>query len=437
MVDVLVVGATGYTGNLIIRYLTVHRERDSFKLGIAARSKSKLDRLVSELDLSNVPSFTVDVINDDSIKALFDEARPRVVLSTVGPYIKWGKPLARACALNGVHYVDITGEASFVKDLIIELDYLATKTKSILVPSCGMDSVPSDAIAYLAAQTLRSVLKGMDQHGLENVGVAESHTRIAAKGGMSGGTASSVLTIVETLSRKDLMYSQTPDYLSPVKIRSPQRLKFVSSLPIVRPKRYGGIFFLIPFNITVVQRTRGLFTLYADKFDKDGDSEDLPAYAEDYSYSESWAASNRFTAFFFSLGIAMGGACLLLFPPLRWLFRKILPEPGQGPSDEALEKGFLNLHNISISTLLPTTGKPIVIESHFRGRGDPGYTLTAVMASEVALSLLTAQEKLPLLARKGGVLTPMTALGPILLKRLSASGRFEIESSVLDDETTE
>ncbi|KAL5482989.1 hypothetical protein ACEPAI_8218 [Sanghuangporus weigelae] len=437
MVDVLVVGATGYTGHLIIRYLAVHRERDSFKLGIAARSKSKLDRLVSELNLSNVQSFTVDVSNDGSIKALFDEARPTVVLSTVGPYIKWGKPLARACAHNGVHYVDIAGEASFVKDLIIELDFLATKTKSILIPSCGLDSVPSDAIAYLAAQTLRSALKTMHEHDLENVGIAESHTRIAVKGGMSGGTASSVLNIVETLSRKDLMYSQTPDYLSPVKVRSPQRLKLVSSLPIVRPKRYGGIFFLIPYNISVVQRTRGLFTLYADKFDKDGDSEDLPAYAEDYSYTESWAASNRFTAFFFSLSIAMGGACLLLFPPLRWLARKILPDPGHGPSDEALEKGFLKMHNISISTPLPTTGKPFVIESHLRGRGDPGYALTAVMASEVALSLLTAQEELPLLARKGGVLTPMTALGPILLKRLSASGRFEIESGVRDDGTTE
>ena len=223
-----------------------------------------------------------------------------------------------------------------MKDLIIELDYLATKNKTILIPSCGLDSVPSDAIAYLAAQTLRSTLNAMDQHDLENVGVAESHTRIDFKGGIPGGTASSILTMIETSSRKDIIRSQAPDYLSPVPIKGPSRhvTKFVSSLPIVRPKRYGSFFILIPYNITVVQRTRGLYKLHADRFSKN--SEDLPAYADDFSYTESWAASNRFAAFFFSLSIAVGSACLFLFPPLRWFARKVLPAPGQGPSDECV-----------------------------------------------------------------------------------------------------
>ncbi|KAL5512461.1 hypothetical protein ACEPAG_3114 [Sanghuangporus baumii] len=435
MVDVLLVGATGYTGRLVTRYLATHRERDSFKFGIAARSKSQLDELVSDFNLSGVQLFTVDVADNDSINALFEQASPKVVLTTVGPYIKWGKPLARACAGRGVHYVDIGGEAPFVKDIIVELDALALKTKAILVPSCGFDSVPSDAIAYLSALTLRTTLRSMHQDGaVANVGVAESHTRIRARGGVSGGTVASALNLLDTVSRKDVVACLAPDFISPVKLRSPRSIKLVSSLPVVRPKQYGSFFPLLPYNISVVQRTCGLFQTNEDEYDRNAveNINLLPAYSDDYSYTESWAASNRFAALSISVGVTLFGG-LLMLRPFRQLAKRFLPAPGQGPSKEALSKGFLNMHNISISTPLPTTGKPIVIESHLRGHGDPGYALTAVMASEVALALLTPQEKLPSLARRGGVLTPMTALGPLLIKRLSASDKFEFESHVWDD----
>ncbi|KAL5531760.1 hypothetical protein ACEPAF_5322 [Sanghuangporus sanghuang] len=435
MVDVLLVGATGYTGRLITRYLATHRERDSFKFGIAARSKSKLDELVSDLKLLGIQLFTVDVADDESIKALLSEANPKVVLTTAGPYIKWGKPLARACAWSGVHYVDIGGEAPFVKDIIAELDTVASKTKAILVPSCGFDSVPSDAIAYLSALTLRSTLESMeDQDDVANVGVAQSHTRIRARGGISGGTIASALNLLDAVPRKDLLASQAPDFLSPIKLRSPHTIKFISSLPVVRPKQYGSFFPLLPYNICVVQRTRGLFQTNEEKYDKKAvDNVNLlPAYSDDYSHTESWAASNRFAAFFISLGVALFGA-LLMLRPLRQLAKRVLPAPGQGPSEEALAKGLLKMHNISISTPLPTTGKPIVIESHLRGHGDPGYALTAVIAAEVALALLAPQERLPPLAHQGGVLTPMTALGPLLIERLSATGKLEFESRVRID----
>ncbi|KAL5482990.1 hypothetical protein ACEPAI_8219 [Sanghuangporus weigelae] len=422
MVDVLLVGATGYTGRLVTRYLATHRERDSFKFGIAARSKSKLDKLVSDFNLSGVQLFTVDVADNESIKALLEKASPKAVLTTVGPYIKWGKPLARACARSGVHYVDIGGEAPFVKDIIVELDTLASKTKTILVPSCGFDSVPSDVIAYLSALTLRTTLRSMHQGGAANVGVAESHTRIRARSGVSGGTIASSLNLLEAVSCKDLVASQAPDFISPIELRSPHSIKLVSSLPVVRPKQYGSFFPLLPYNISVVQRTRALFQTNEEKYDKNAANSVnlLPAYSDDYSYTESWAASNRFAAFSISLGVALFGA-LLMLRPFRQLAKRVLPAPGQGPSDATLSKGFLNMHNISISTPLPTTGKPIVIESHLRGHGDPGYALTAVMASEVALAVLAPQKKLPPLAQRGGVLTSMTALGPLLIERLSAS----------------
>ncbi|KAL5531759.1 hypothetical protein ACEPAF_5321 [Sanghuangporus sanghuang] len=418
MVDVLLVGATGYVGRLITRYLVTHRERDSFKFGIAGRPKADLDKLVSDLNLSDIQLFIVDVTDDESIKTLLSEANPKVVLTTVGPYMKLGKPLARACARNGVHYVDITGEAPFVKDIIAELDTVASKTKAILVPSCGFDSIPSDAVAFLAALTLRATLESMDQDGIANVGVAESHTRIRARGGVSGGTIASYLNLLDTVSRKEFAASQAPDFISPIKLRESHSIKFVSSLPIVRPKQYGSLFPLLPYNISVVQRTRGLFQTNEEKYDANATDNVnlLPAYSDDYWHTESWASPNRFSAFFSSLRVALSST-FMMFRPLRQLAKRFLPAPGQGPSEEALPKGSLEMHNISISTPLPSTG----------------YALTSVMAPEVALALLMPREKLPPLAHQGGILTPMTALGPLLIERLSATGKFEFESRVLDD----
>lgn len=334
MVDILLIGATGYTGGLIARYLATHRERCSFSFAIAGRSKTKLDKAFSDLSLSDIHVFLVDLSDDDSIQTLLREANPKVILTTAGPYMKCGKPLARACALSGTHYVDISGEALFVKSLIDELDTLATSSRAILIPSCGFDSVPSDTVAFLAALTLRKTLNSMDREETSNIGLVKSCSRLRARGGFSGGTIASALNLLETVPRKDLVTPRAPDFLGPTKLRSPSSPTFVSSLPVVKPKRYGGFFPLVPYNISVVHRTRGLFQVHADKYDANAsDSENtLPAYSDDYSYTEMWATPGPVSGFLLSFVVALFGAGLMI-PPFRWLMKRVLPSPGEGPSE--------------------------------------------------------------------------------------------------------
>ncbi|KAH8110427.1 Saccharopine dehydrogenase-domain-containing protein [Phellopilus nigrolimitatus] len=427
MVDILVLGATGYTGKLITRYLHVHRERGAFSFAIAGRSEARLAELVAELSLDGtVQVLRVDVTNNDELQAAVRTAR--VVINTVGPYYRWGRPVVKACARNGVHYVDLTGETPFVRDIIVRYDYLASKTHAVLLPSCGFDAIPSDVAAFLGAKTLRAAAGA-------HAGVAQSHTMFSVRGGVSGGTLATVFGIADAYPRGALRALQAPYVLSPVQGVVPAS-GLVFSLPRVRPARYGHVFPFAPHNCAIVQRTWGLLQLAArqrraNALDEDADGGAVP-YGNAFSYSESVAAGGPLSAFVISLGLALSGACLFFFPPVRWLLRKLLPAPGQGPSDEALEKGFFKATNISVSEALPGSEKTVVVETTVSGRGDPGYTLSAIMIAECALALL-APERLPALGREGGVLTPMTALGDVLIKRLAASGRFEFESEVRED----
>lgn len=224
-----------------------------------------------------------------------------------------------------------------MRDVILELDFLATKTHAILVPSCGFDSIPSDALAFLSARTLRDALQSTaEPYPDKSVGVAESHTIFTVKGGVSGGTLASAFSLMDTLPRSELVRAQAPDVLSPIKAKTRHAPQLVFTFPGGRPSGFGHLFPLAPHNVATVQRTRGLLQLQAAKHNgavEDGEEAPL-AYAADYTYSESMAASSRISAFIFGLGIALSSACIIFFPSLRWLLKKFLPAPGQGPSDK-------------------------------------------------------------------------------------------------------
>ncbi|PAV22974.1 saccharopine dehydrogenase [Pyrrhoderma noxium] len=202
-IDILVIGATGYTGKLVTRYLIAHRERESFSLGLAARNTAKLSAFVDGLAINPSNSVLIfgvrDIQDKDALEKLFRDNGVKVVLSTVGPFYLYGRTIVEACASTGVHYVDICGETPFVKEIIISFDYLAAKTGAILVPSGAFDSVPSDLLAYLSARTMGEELSKLlgdgDANGndeekrlREVVGVRDSHTVFTLRtAGASGG----------------------------------------------------------------------------------------------------------------------------------------------------------------------------------------------------------------------------------------------------------
>ncbi|KAG6899461.1 hypothetical protein C0993_010140 [Termitomyces sp. T159_Od127] len=375
--DIVVFGATGFTGRLITRYLASHPQFNQglFSFAIAARSQSKLHALVQEFKIpSSIDTIQVDVTDYRSVEVAVRSAR--VVINTVGPYWRWGTPVVKACANNGVHYVDLTGESVWIKDIINQFDYLATKTGAIIVPSCGYDSVPSDISAYLSNKTLKA-------YGDYDVATSVSGQKV--QGGVSGGTLNTIFTILGDIPRDKLRESAKDYSLSPVMGGVSPMFKFLYKqlIPGDTPV-FGSFFLMAPGNKKLVQRTFGLLELRTIMATQSGSSTEAAQLAKRERY---------------------------------------------GPSS--------------------TSTPPVHVKTVFKGDRDPGYALTAIMIAESALSLLlppiskpappskasSLPEGLPDLAKKGGILTPMTAFGDVLITRLVDTGRFAYETRVVGQES--
>ncbi|KAF9562971.1 hypothetical protein CPC08DRAFT_662407 [Agrocybe pediades] len=438
--DILVLGATGFTGGLITRYLSSHPQREHFTLAVGARSPQKLQKLIQEHSLpSSVKIVKVDVTKDDEIEAAVRGTR--VVINTVGPYWTWGTPVVRACIRNGVHYVDLTGETAWIRKIIIEMDYFATKTGAIIVPACGFDSMPSDISAWLANKTLKSIPPALNDQYL-NLGT--SLTAHSFEGGISGGTIASFMTLLEQTPKSNRRESALPYVLSPfVGLRSPPlRLLYNLAVPGAK-KLQGALFVMAPPNRAVVQRTFGLLEM-EQKYAKDKLQARKSAYGPDFCYDEFMVTSSTLHAVTLVASIIIGFG-MMMIKPVREIAKKFLPQSGSGPSEDVMQKGFIKSVNISTSDSFPATKVQTVI----KGKGDPGYLLTSIMISEAALCFLLppASKSSTLkpgsindnthtftdLARRGGILTPMSAFGDQLIQRLEDTGRFEFSSSVVGD----
>ncbi|MGB5934769.1 MAG: saccharopine dehydrogenase NADP-binding domain-containing protein, partial [Ornithinimicrobium sp.] len=181
--DLILVGATGFVGRLTAAYLARSAPTDA-SIALAGRSRDKLERIRAELPQAahDWPLLTVDVT--DAGAAAEISARTSVIVTTVGPYATYGNELIAACAEQGTHYADLTGEVLFVHDVIEQHQDRAVETGARIVNSCGFDSVPSDLGVMLADQAAAA-----DHEG--RLVEASLHVR-RAKGGFSGGTIDSM-----------------------------------------------------------------------------------------------------------------------------------------------------------------------------------------------------------------------------------------------------
>ncbi|KAG9312290.1 Saccharopine dehydrogenase-domain-containing protein [Chiua virens] len=432
MLDILLLG---YTGRLITRYLATHPQRTAFSFGLAARSQSKLKALVREhATLADVPTFVVDITNTDDVDKVVQRAQ--VIINAVGPYWYYGTPVVRACVRHEKHYVDLTGEAPWVRDIIFEFDYRASCCGSVIVPCAGLDSVPSDILAYLGNKTLK-------EFGGPSTTVCMSTSAWELHGtGISGGTFSSMLAHLEEIPKNKLEAAREDFALSPVQgVRSPQPRAFYS-LPISNPPIQGALYPMAIVNLQVVQRSWGLFELatrspglvVTTSPQSGGKHEGTTklSYGPQFKYEEFLALPSRLHSLLVVLFLVTVVQALRLFPPARWIARMIMPQSGEGPNEEQLEAGALKITNITTSLSLPNAqGRRTTVRTILRGKGDPGYLLASIMIAECALSLVLETDRLPAFAKRGGVLTPMTAFGDVLIERLKASGRIAIESEII------
>ena len=370
--DLVLLGATGFTGGLTAEYLAAHAPA-GLRWAIAGRNPDKLESVRGRLGAD------VEVLVADASDpaALSDVARrARVVISTVGPYLTHGGPLVAACAEAGTDYLDLTGEPEFVDRMFLEHHQTAVRTGARLVHACGFDSVPHDLGAYFTVQQLPSdqpiTLRGVVRSG----------------GTFSGGTFHSALN---QFARAQEM-RQTYAARRRVEPRPEGRTSRAAGGKPHRDPVLGYWLLPLPTIDPIVVARSGAA---------------LPAYGPEFRYSH-WAGTKTLR---YAAGGAVGVGALSLaaqVKPLRELLLSRVPQ-GSGPDAAKREKSWF-----TVDFVAEAGGQTV----HTRvSGGDPGYTETAKMLSESALCL--AFDDNPPTA---GQVTPAQAMGDALLARLQKAG---------------
>jgi short subunit dehydrogenase-like uncharacterized protein len=395
--DVVLFGATGFTGKLVAEYLSKNGPKD-LRWCIAGRNRDKLEAVRRELDLGDLPIRVADGHDEKALEALVPETR--VVCTTVGPYAKHGVLLARIAAKSGTHYCDLTGEPQFIRRSIDENEEPARKSGARIVHTCGFDSIPFDLGVLLLWDHAKKT-------GAKGLRWAKGFCG-ATKGSFSGGTIASMAVLFDEATKdKDVRrLLGDPHALDPVRTGGRTQDPFEQDQRSIRfdpdIERWTAPFLMATVNTRVVRRSNALTPGH---------------YGEDFKYQESMSFMKGPKGFFMASGItaALGGfAAAFAFAPTRKLITNKL-KPGDGPSKEEREAGYFK------TSFVGETEDGQKIRSRVEADGDPGYQETAKMLGESAMCLARDGERLPK-EPGAGVLTPSTAMGMALVERLRAAG---------------
>lgn len=390
--DVVVWGATGFTGRLVAAHL-MHRQGTGGNLrwALGGRSEDRLRAVRRSLGegAADLPLVLADAGDQDLLDRM--AARTRVVCSTVGPYALYGSGLVAACAHHGTHYCDLTGEVPWMRRMIDTHHHRARDTGARIVHSCGFDSIPSDLGVLFLQREAQRKLGGP-------CSTVKFRVR-EMRGGFSGGTVASMLNVLDEAERDPAVGTllNDPYALNPAEHRrgldGPER-----TLPDYDSDFRSWVtpFVMGAINTRVVRRGNAL--------------RNFP-YGHDFRYDEGMLMPFGLWGFPLAAGLSAGTASMravTAVPALRQGLKRLLPSPGEGPSAAARQAGRYVID-------LFGRGGSGYVQCRIRGAGDPGYGSTSGMLGEAALCL--AQDAL---TSDGGVLTPAVAMGEALLERLPA-----------------
>jgi short subunit dehydrogenase-like uncharacterized protein len=410
--DIVLYGATGFAGKLTAEYLA--RAGGDARIALAGRSQDKLRAVRDTLGekAQSWPLIAADASQPSSLTAMAEQTR--VVVTTVGPYLKYGLPLVAACAAAGTDYADLTGESIFIRESIDVYHKQAIDTGARIVHSCGFDSIPSDLSVYALHRLAEQEQAG--QLGDTNLVVR------SFAGGVSGGTVASMLELMRTASTdpEARRLINDPYTLTPDRAAEPE----LGAQPDIRWRRGGeiapelkgywvGAFVMAAANTRIVRRSNALLDYaYGRRFE----------YAEQMSMGRSFAAP-------VAAAMATGGNAATMALGSRYfnrlpskLVERIAPKPGTGPSESAREQGHYTVETYTTTT----TGARY--KATMSQKGDPGYKATSVLLGESGLALALDRDRLSDLR---GVLTPAAAMGDALLARFPAAG-VKLETSRLN-----
>jgi short subunit dehydrogenase-like uncharacterized protein len=384
--DIVLFGATGFTGQLVAKYIEARRPK---RWAIAGRNRDKLAAL--GLD---VPILVADALAPADCANIAKQTR--VVCTTVGPYTKYGSALVAACADAGTHYCDLTGEVNWMRAMIDAHHARARETGARIVHTCGFDSIPSDLGTWATQQEFitrygRPASKVTSYYGEQS-------------GGLSGGTAASGFEIAEAMKDPAVRrimrnpYALDPDPDGDHPRVDPQQVGWEPTL-----KMFYVPFFMAATNGPVVRRGHALAG---------------HPWGQQFVYRELMStpgnARGAVMAATITAGLA-GLAAAMKRPWLREQLKKRAPKPGEGPSQEQRERGHWKVR------FLAEDGPDRLIYVVADPSGDPGYQSTSKMLGESALCLAYDN-----LTSPGGCLTPSIAMDGALVTRLRAAGlRFD------------
>lgn len=385
--DIVLFGSTGFTGGLVAEYFATNVDLTKVKWAIAGRNAEKLETVKSNLISINPACKNVTVLtcNSDDVTSLENVTKQtKIIVTTVGPFAQHGETLVEACVNTSTNYCDITGEPAFVKSILKKYNKTAEEKGIYILNCCGFDSIPADAGALFTAMQLPAnetkTVKGF----------------VSSNGTFSGGTFASAVGAMSDIG-KNLLFpkknksseedASTKTKKTPVAKRIKSDLHFEKAInkwalpmPVIDP--------------WMVQRT----SLYKPT-----------VFGENFEYAQFIALKSLPQ----TIGLVGAVSALIIgaqIPPVKNLILQYR-KSGEGPTPEQRAKSRFKLTFIGESE----SKKVITTVSG----GDPGYTETAKMLSETALTLLDNLGKLPL---KGGILTPAGTLGNLLIDKLHSKG---------------
>lgn len=384
--DLIIWGATGFTGQLVSEYINKKYSNTALKWGIAGRNKEKVSVIAERLNIAKDRIFIADCNDTESLIKL--TSKTKVICTTVGPYAKYGSNLIEACIKTNTNYCDITGETQWIRKMIDKYHTRAKENKIKIINSCGFDSIPSDMGVFYSQKKL-----------FEKTGkyASKINMRVAgAKGGISGGTYNSLSNVLEEARLdKEVRKTLTNPYgLNPIdKQNGPDKGDLESVIFDKVSNSWIAPFVMAGINTKIVRRSHALIDF---------------KYGSDFSYDEATLSGKGV------LGQVKGYLSLI---PIFLATRKkgsfiknivdyILPKSGEGPSESTRISGYYNLR-------FYLTQQNKIYLSKVIGDMDPGYGSTSKMLAESAVCL--ALDKTP---ETYGILTPSVALGDPLLKRL-------------------
>ncbi|KAH8705272.1 Saccharopine dehydrogenase-domain-containing protein [Talaromyces proteolyticus] len=410
--DLVLLGPTGYTGKYTAEYI-YKAFPTTLKWALAGRSASKIEAVVREVKNVNVdrpdPEIIPVQLNKSELDAL--AKRTRLIINCVGPYHLYSTPVVAACAENGTHYVDVTGETPWLRRVIPQYHETAKENGAIIVPSCGVESAPLDILTWYAADFTRAKLSA---DPTETVGCIYD----IKSAGPSGGTASTILTTLETLSIPELLKS------------SDSKCLIASPLPPTRITPRKSLFELI-FGVREVSELGALTTSptgMADEAIVNRSSTLMPNhYGPRFSIRQYLRVRNVFVGVLFHYAFTIG-ISLLVLAPFRWVARKLWPAPGSGPTKQEVEDDITEYRLVMSTNQKGANGKPKTVLGSTSYRGGQ-YELTAVAVGCAARVILENEKKIKSIS--AGIVTPAT-LGQEYVEELEKGG-FKIGAKILDE----